>query len=331
MTCYRPLIRIELQNVFVRKKDGSLTKKAKILSREQFEKYETIHKNETEEIKVMEIPCGHCIGCRLDYSREWANRCTLEAKKHKNNYFITLTYDEEHLPEGGTLIKKDLQDFIKRLRATWEYKYNEKEIKFYACGEYGGKTERPHYHVILFNMPIKTENLQPYKINEQHEMLYKCRELDKIWGKGFVTVGGVSWNSCAYVARYMTKKHKGPGAEKYYKEKGIIPEFCTMSRRPGIGRAYYEENKEEIYWNDEITIPTKSGVTKVKPSKYYDKLYDQEQPEIMESIKKDRENAIKKIEQVKMSKTTIDKKQQLRVEEEEKQMKSKTLLRGIEL
>lgn len=122
------------------------------------------------------VPCGKCVECRLDYSRDWANRCYLESKSYKDNYFLTLTYDDVSLPmvssidnETGELVRrstlrpKDMTDFIKRLRRYYDFHFNHQGIRFYYCGEYGDHTFRAHYHMLVFNLPIA--DLKFYKNN----------------------------------------------------------------------------------------------------------------------------------------------------------------------
>ena len=254
------------------------------------------------------IPCKQCIGCRLDYSKDWATRIMLEAMQHDKmeNWFITLTYNDEHLPEnecfeidtktgeiigdkiGPSLKPNDLTLFMKRLREHWKRKYNVEGIRFFGCGEYGGKTQRPHYHICVMGLPIKKEELELYKYNKMGQPIFMCWEIEQIWGKGYAPIGGVSWESAAYVARYMLKKQKGPAAKDYYGRQAKIPEFTRMSRRPGLAQEYYTINKDKIYKNDEIILPGKKART-VKPPKYYDKLYDLENPEEFKKIKDERE------------------------------------------
>lgn len=249
--------------------------------------------------KLLIINCGQCIDCKLQKSREWATRCMLETKEHQNNYFITLTYNDENLPKKqianletgeltnqyvATLKQKDLQDFWKRLREHYTRKYHISP-RYFACGEYGEKFSRPHYHAILFNCPIN--DLKPDHKSKRGNMNYTSAELEKIWGKGFVAVGNVTWESCAYTARYITKKQTGKGKITYWL-KQVEPEFCRMSKRPAIGKKYFEENWEKIYENDELFTKTKNGVTAVKPSRYYDKLFDVINHEKMQNIKRDR-------------------------------------------
>lgn len=346
MTCYHPLIRRIHVGEYLTAKDGHKYPKADIISTQEYEWYQKYN----AKYEYEKIPCGKCIGCRLEYSKNWATRCMLESKLHYQNWFITLTYDEEHLPIdpekvntdtgeifernetwNGTLRPKDLQNFMKRLRITWERKYNNKDIRFFACGEYGSQYKRPHYHLIVFNLNLTEEQLKPKFINEEHQQIYECPEIEKIWGKGLIAIGGVSWSSCAYVARYITKKQKGPDSVDYYYKQGQEPEFVRMSRKPGIGREYYELKKHEIYETDEIFQTTVKGNTvKLKPPRYYDKLYDIDYPEDMERIKNARRASAKKALKVKKSKTTLKEHQQLEAEEKTQLIKSKMLIRGLE-
>lgn len=220
----------------------------------------------------MLVPCGQCIGCRLERSRQWAIRCVHEAKMHDNNCFITLTYDNEHLPENKSLIKRDLQLFLKRLRK----KYGE-GIRFYACGEYGEEGERPHYHACVFNHDFEDKELWTVR---QGIPLYRSKELEKIWPFGFATIGDVTFESAAYVARYIMKKITGEEAENHYGQR--IPEFTNMSRRPGIGRPFVEEYSRDIYAIDAIIL--RNGL-KMHPPKYYDSIYDQINPSKLKEIK----------------------------------------------
>ena len=232
-----------------------------------------------------ELPCGKCIGCRLDYSRDWALRCVLEARKYSHNYFVTLTYDNDHLLSPA-LYPAHFTKFIKDLRRYFEYHFGIQGIRFFASGEYGDKSLRPHYHVILFNCAIP--DLKPY--GSRHGQRYFVSDiLNQIWKRGMVIIGDVSFDSCAYVARYVMKKRKGKDSSSWYTERGITPEFVRMSRRNGIGRDYFDENKADIYSHDEIFITDgKKRVMRFKPSRYYDYLYDLEAPEDLARIKEQR-------------------------------------------
>lgn len=330
MPCYSPLSAFSVNPIY---KDGTVGKREIVWSENAI--------NPNHIAKKIEIPCGQCIGCRLAYSREWANRCMLEAKEHKNNWFLTVTYRDEHLPltpivntETGelthisTLRPKDIQKFIKDLRRYYEHHYNHKGIRFYLCGEYGSLTERAHYHILIYNLPI-------YDLKLHKKMrtgpLYNSETLEKIWKKGFIGICEMTWETCAYTARYMMKKHKGERAKEYYENKGIEPEFCRMSRRPGIGKKYFDLNKEEIYKNDEIWLTGGNGkAKKIKPPKYYDKLYDIENHDEMEQIKAEREYKLYENEKTKMTKTTLSKEEQRNIEKRAKEETLKVLIRPFE-
>lgn len=167
------------------------------------------------------VPCGKCFACQMNKARDWSYRIMNESKLYEENVFITLTYNEENLPRvsetQGTLVKRDLQNFMKRLRKA----IAPRKIRFFACGEYGEKYVRPHYHLIIFNLGQSTLLQQP-------ALLERC------WPFGFVSVGSVTFGSASYVARYTTKLLTGD-KKKLYKEYNIEPEFALMSRKPGIG------------------------------------------------------------------------------------------------
>lgn len=245
------------------------------------------------------IPCGKCIACRLDYSQQWATRCYLEAKQYEHNYFITLTYNPENLPtnpylydeETGsihqdtpTLNPQHLTKFMKDLRRYYEYHREHTGIKFFACGEYGEKTQRPHYHLILFNLPV--DDLKYYKTNFSDKRFYTSATLEKIWGKGFVVIGEVSYESAAYTARYILKKQTGKDSKYVYlnREK----EFSRMSRNTGIGYNYFYENKDKIYNDGAINVRTKDKVIPVKIPAYFDDLMETYNPELLYKTKDER-------------------------------------------
>lgn len=292
-------------------------------------------------LEVEEVPCGKCIGCRIDYSKQWATRCMLEAKQYEHNQFITLTYDPEHVKwvtganrETGeiepvtTLVPEDLTKFMKDLRRYYKYHYNHENIRFYACGEYGPQTFRAHYHLIIFNLPI--EDKEFFFVNKSGERIYTSDTIEKIWGKGQITVGDVTWNSAAYVARYVMKKIKGKDSERTYELLGIVPEFVRMSRKPGIAWQYYDEHKDKIYECDEIIYTNKDGLgEKIKPSKYYDRLYDLENPEFMQALKQKRKLEAEYSLAIQLGKTSLSKKEYLEMKEQKKQKQIEKLKRSL--
>lgn len=209
----------------------------------------------------VQIPCGQCIGCRLERSRQWAIRCMHEASLHDDNCFITLTYADEHLPPGGTLRPRDFQLFMKRLRKKFG-----PGIRFFQCGEYGAGLGRPHHHALLFGHDFEDK---VYWTQRNGQKYYVSADLMELWPFGWHTIGNVTFESAAYTARYIMKKINGDEAEDHYGEK--IPEYITMSRRPGIAKKWYDQFKNDVYPHDYVII--RDGI-KCRPPAYYDKLYD---------------------------------------------------------
>lgn len=216
------------------------------------------------------IPCGQCVGCRLDRSRQWAIRCMHEASLYSNNCFITLTFSPDALMSRSnpwSLDVRDFQLFMKRLRK----KFGE-GIRFYHCGEYGEKHGRPHYHACLFNFDFPDKEL--WSITPSGHRLYISDALSELWPFGFSTIGDVTFESAAYCARYIMKKVNGQFAEEHYQwfdedtgEIGLLkPEYTTMSRRPGIGRFWIDHFIDDVYPRDFVVINGK----KCKPPRYYD-------------------------------------------------------------
>ena len=281
------------------------------------------------------IPCGQCIGCRIDYSKQWATRCMLESQYHDENYFLTLTYDEEHVPrseyvdlETGeikeclTLVKSDLQAFNKRLRRALEYRGDD-GFRFYACGEYGSASARPHYHMIAFGLHL--DDLQLYKKSPTGN-LYNSPFLDKIWKMGHVVIGDVTFESCAYVSRYIMKKQKGKNAD-VYSYYNIAPEFVNMSRNPGIARTYFEQNFEDIYPRDSIVLP---GGRVCNPPRWFDQLFAELDEELMNDVKLKRQEIAEAIQEYKLGLSSADYQMQLRHAENNKNAQLKKLVRPLD-
>lgn len=232
------------------------------------------------------LPCGFCLGCKLERSRQWAVRCMHEASLYEDNCFVTLTYDQEHLPDNMSLDVAEWQNFMKRLRK--EYGSG---IRFFHCGEYGSQFLRPHYHGLLFNHDFKDKKL----FSEREGVkVYTSSALSHLWKKGFSTVGALTFKSAGYVARYNMKKIRpkdqtvnGIGLKPYerltpYGEVfEVKPEYVTMSRRPGIGNKWFKKYRSDVFPSDEVVINGKSG----KPPRYYDNLLDKEDVVMFNEIK----------------------------------------------
>lgn len=176
--------------------------------------------------------CYRCDPCLMRRKSIWATRIMLERDEHIDSAFITLTYSPDKLPLDGTLVPKDLQDWLKRIRKRME----PRKLRFYATGEYGETFGRPHYHIILFGYPPCNR-----RDRTTHVVRYKqcecgiCDRIRETWGSGIVDVGSVTPYSAQYVAGYVTTKYKI--AARAVRE-GIEPPFSRMSLRPGIGSGY---------------------------------------------------------------------------------------------
>lgn len=215
------------------------------------------------------VPCGQCVGCRLERSRQWAIRCVHEASLYEDNCFLTLTYNDDHLPKDRSLDVRAFQLFMKRLR-----KEHGDGIRFFHCGEYGPRYGRPHYHACIFNFDFADKKL--WKITNEVP-LYISENLCRLWPYGYSTVGAVTFQSAAYVARYIMKKITGDAAASHYEwvdDQGEVhqrkPEYTTMSRRPGIGKGWLEKYTSDVYPGDFVVL----NGTKMRPPKYYDRQYE---------------------------------------------------------
>lgn len=186
--------------------------------------------------------CGQCMPCRFNRQRIWKHRIILEANQYKDNAFVTLTYDDDHLPAGGTLVPKDAQDWLKRLRTAWADAQKKQgmepsRIRFYLVGEYGDTSFRPHYHAALFNFPACRYSQSTYGKNRRTCCPF-CDLVLNTWGKGHVHSGQISRESAGYLAGYVTKKMTSKDDERL---QGRYPEFARMSLRPGLaGDALWE-------------------------------------------------------------------------------------------
>lgn len=307
MSCFHPLKAIQYKKL-----PGLNPGKhpIRILHKEEYER------EWNDEVEVLKIPCGQCAGCRMDYAHQWANRLMLELESYKNDlescHFITLTIDDDSISDTGfeeetrygripnlhvrrpyadastglllgwshSLCKYDLQLFLKRLRK----QHPNDRIRFFACGEYGSKTYRPHYHLIVFGLHFDDGDLSFYKKSKLGYDYKNSESLSKIWPYGYNVVAPVTWESCCYVARYMMKKLKGEGREIYDKFNLEEP-FTQMSRRPGIAHEYYEDHPlapDTVY----IVTGSGDGNRKFPPPRYLEKLFELDDPEAAENRRK---------------------------------------------
>jgi len=228
------------------------------------------------ERRYIAVPCGRCVGCRLERRRNWTIRIMHEARYHDANCMLTLTLDDDNLVYGRlqpTLVKRDLQLFWKRLR-----KEIKVDVRYFACGEYGSAGSRPHYHAILFGFDFPDKVI---KFRDNGHDIFVSDTLDSIWGKGVCSIGALTAASAAYVAGYIMDKSLGSESRKY-EYLGIEPEFVVMSRKPGIGRKFFEEFSSDIFPGDFVMM---EDGRRSKPPRYYDELMKSQNPKVMETIK----------------------------------------------
>jgi hypothetical protein len=299
----------------------------------------TFNKQKSPSGIPMEVPCGQCWSCRLARSREWALRLVKEAQfwPEEKRVFLTLTYNNENLPKDGSLDVEHFQNFMKALRYHFSSlipAQNGKDkrifpkIKYFHCGEYGETCKncgdsyilheeskskkkyndckawvkglgRPHYHAIIYG--ISFDDMEVYKRTKADEIIYKSKTLEEIWGKGFCTIGNVTFESCAYVARYIMKKITGDKAESHYiKQIGIDestgevitnpvkPEYITMSRNPAIAKEWCEKYLTDIKKNDAVLLSRQGKSFETKPPRYFMKQLQKSDLDAYERIKQKR-------------------------------------------
>ena len=241
----------------------------------------------------------------MERARQWAVRCWHEASLHEDNIFITLTFDRQHGPESGfrSLNKPDYQKFMKRLRKRFSHltsascwldekthryklqkKYYSPEIRYFHCGEYGEKFGRPHHHACLFNFKFPDQELS--RETATGHPVYTSKILSELWPQGIHEIGTVTFQSAAYVARYIIKKVGRTDILKHKKHyQGLEPEYVTMSRNPGIASKWFDQFQTDVYPHDYVVMDT--GF-KALPPKYYDKRYELTDPKNYALLKQKR-------------------------------------------
>lgn len=249
---------------------------------------------------VFQLPCGQCIWCRLEYAREWAVRMSHEALLHQSNSFITLTYDNDHLPNPPSLDLRDFQLFMKRLRKGLQSnkknrrKWRYKSIRFFQAGEYGERFGRPHYHAAIFGFDFP-DRVQVE--NTRHGFRqWESPMLNRMWGLGRTRISELNFETAAYMARYITKKVNGKRKKEHYERYDPITgevyelsqEKSTMSRMPGLGEGYFRRFFGDIYPHDFVVLDTKRGAIPQGVPRYYDKLLRKYRPDMFECIKEKR-------------------------------------------
>lgn len=258
MPCYHPLD----TQLFI---DGTGKQRARIFK-----------KGKHDGNKNAELPCGRCLGCRLEKAKEWALRCWHESQMHDYNSFVTLTYSPQHLPANQSLDHSHVQKFLKKLRFR-----TGANIRYFMCGEYGENTARPHYHLILFGYDFPDKKLVNIRNGNR---VYTSEILKKTWGLGDTEIGSVTFKSAGYVARYILKKQKELDKESgelpYH---GRKPPYTAMSLKPAIGKSYYEQFQSDFFPHDFAVMP--DGRQTAVP-RYYRKLLRDSDPDLFEELRK---------------------------------------------
>lgn len=284
MPCYKPII--AWQSKALNPKSGK-----------SFMQFRPPNSPNTHE--QIQVECGKCIGCRLERSRQFAIRGMHEAQMHTQNSFITLTYNDDHIDPEGNLVRRDFQNFMKRLRKSQP----KKKIRFLQCGEYGTKTGRPHYHAILFGHDFSDKK---HVATRNGNVVYSSKQLQKLWSNpdkgsplygqpiGLTEVGSVTFESIAYIARYCCKKFDDHNVwinKDKYQEDGRLKEYNTMSNRPGLGYSWYQKFGASDVFNTG-TVKIRGGI-ECAPPKYYMKKLSIENPLLHDIFKKEQREKAK--------------------------------------
>lgn len=235
--------------------------------------------------RLLQLPCRKCVGCRLSKSREWANRAIMEEIYHQESWFLTLTYDDEHLPRSfpvdestgeilsvhGTLVKRHVQDFLKRLRF-----HTGQKFRYFVAGEYGSQMYRPHYHFLLFG--LRLNDLSVISHNFAGQSYYVSDIITKCWPDGVHILGPVTWQSASYVAQYTMKKATHGFDRSFYRKAAIQPEYQSMSLKPGIGYQYYVDHPD-LFDYSYFNVSTPQGGRRVYPPEYFKRIFKSSNPD----------------------------------------------------
>lgn len=310
-----------------------------------------------ELLEPITVGCGKCVGCLLDRSRDMATRIVCEALDYPedSNWFITFTYGDDDSQVNRFRVSRNdddalilnirhMQLFFKSLREGYERKFGKRSYdvptffdkklghdielgaRFYMAGEYGEKTARPHYHVCLMNTPLP--DIFDFSKTSLGFPLFRSPWLENLWKFGHVTVGKLTYQSAAYVARYCMKKAEAPPKEQY-EISGLTPEFTNSSRRPGIGYNYCIEHGEHFYENDSIVLPSISKDQKnvQRIPRYFDKMYSEIDPKTVAKAKSRRAEVAKLMDLSKLDFTDLNEEAYLHLQEQRVNERAKKLIR----
>lgn len=227
---------------------------------------------------VLPLPCGTCLACRINHAKEWAVRCVLESLYHEENYFITLTYDDDHVPSDGFIHREHMREFQKRVWRKFP------GVRFFGCGEYGSKNLRPHFHLIAFGL-----NLTDFK--SVGNGLMESKTIKELWPYGFNYIGEVNYMTCNYVAQYCNKKAFG---DLKYNVPPMNREYVFMSTKPGIGYQWCQDHLSSVLEYDAVFGPFGSSKSAALP-RYFQKIAEDLDGDKFKELKKirlDKGNAL---------------------------------------
>ncbi len=240
----------------------------------------------------MRVRCGQCVGCRLAHARSWGVRIMHENQMHEESCFLTLTYDDEHLPENGSLCPEDHRLFVKRVRKF----VVPRKVRYFHCGEYGEEGLRPHYHTILFGE--RFVDRVPCGVGPSGLGVFQSATLDDLWSHGRAVIGDVTFESAQYVAKYVTKKltlsrASSREANRRYRDRyervdprtgevvEVRPEYSTCSNRPGLGASWFARYHSDVFPHDHVIVKGRE----VPVPRYYEKLLERQDPELLKEVK----------------------------------------------
>lgn len=242
----------------------------------------------------VEVPCGQCMGCRVDRTAERAIQVMHESKMWRHNGFVTLTLDDVHLPEDQSVDRRTVQLWLKRLRKA----HTGQTIRYEGCAEYGENgTQRPHYHAVLFNWWPR--DAYYWRKNEHGDPLYRSASLEAQWGQGRCEFGEVTTQSARYVTGYIRKKLTGGAAQAAYRRIDaaghvwhVEAPFGFRSTHPGIGAEWFKKFRADVFPWDAVTL---KGGFQMKVPRYYNRLLEKADPQLLEELKWQREQAMREM------------------------------------
>lgn len=264
--------------------------------------------------EAIEIPCGTCVGCRKANAFDWQQRAVAELQGYDRSSFITLTYEDRQLPlnrdGAATLRYEDFQKFMKRLRK--KHDGQDLDIRYFACGEYGSKTMRPHFHAIIYGYDFPDRKF--VKISKKGSLLYTSDELSELWPYGICNLGDVNAATCGYVAGYIASKI-GKYSNARYEDLDIRPPKLFASRRPSLGLRWFEANAEKYLETDVQYLRTENGSFGIGLPKYFKKKLEVWNPELYNQIKDSAAVKSEYVRDAKLAQTDNDYLSMLRSEE----------------